>query len=328
MECRRTPERDRMRVVDEINRQDRIDEEAAGWVARLQSSDATEEDRREFAAWLALDPSHAAAYDELGRLWAELKEVPIPSGRLGRLKKARRRASAGLAILAVAFVAAFGAHRVGVVDRWQSDYYTVVGEVRTLRLEDGTRVDLNTDTAIAVRYSPAGRRIDLLRGEAFFDVAKAPGRPFVVDGGALTATALGTRYAVRTASGDAPASAQVAEGRVEVSAGQSRVLLEAGDVARLTERGGIGVARQDVGSDTAWREGKLVFSERPLGEVLDTLQRYRNGRIVVLDDAAARQSVSGIFDLADTDGALDALAASLPVSVTRITGMMVVVRSR
>ncbi len=223
---------------------------------------------------------------------------------------------------------AFGAHRVGVLDRWQSDYYTMVGEVRTIRLEDGSRIVLNTDTAVVVRYSSEERRIELLRGEAFFDVAKAPYRPFVVNGGALSATAIGTQYAVRMASGDMLGSTQVAEGQVEVSTSKNRVRLEAGDMARLTQHGQIKVSREDVGRHTAWRDGKLVFSERPLSEVLEALERYRNGRILILDAAAARQSVSGIFDLADTDGALDALAASLPVSVTRITGMMVLVRSR
>ena len=219
-------------------------------------------------------------------------------------------------------------YRMGLVDRLRADHYTAVGEVRSVTLADGSRVDLNTDTAIVVRYSEGERRILLLRGEAFFEVARNPQRPFVVDGFVLKARAVGTRYVVRAPSDDFTGDVQVEEGQVEVTGGNDRVLLKPGDAASPTREGRLGVTKVDVANETAWRSGKLVFSGQPLRDVLATLERYRHGRIVALDGAAAEQRVSGVFDLKDTDQALRALEENLPVRITRLTGFVVVVRSR
>ena len=307
---------------------DRIAEEAAGWVARLQSSDATEQDRREFQLWLERDPDHQAAYDEFKDLWSDLKDVPIPSNRLKKLRMSRRAVVGNVIAIGVITVLSVTLYRMGFLDRMRADHYTVVGEVRSITLADGSRVDLNTDSAIAVHYSPAERRIKLLRGEAFFDVARNPERPFVVDDTALKARAVGTQYGVRTAFDGSLGDVRVEEGRVEVTGGRDRAVLEAGDVATLNTEGRLVLTKADVAGETAWRSGKLVFSGQSLRDVLATLERYRRGRIVVLDGAAAEQRVSGIFDLNDTDHALRVLQESLPVSVTHLTGLMVVVRSR
>ncbi len=308
---------------------DRIAEEAARWVARLQSGDATEEDRRQFAEWVERDPAHRESFDEFSRLWGDLKDVPIPPDRLKNLKGARRRAAvtrvAGLAVLLL-FSATL--YEMGFLDRLRADHYTAVGEVRSITLVDGTRVDLNTDTAIAVDYSDMARRVRVLRGEAFFNVARNPDRPFTVEDGAISATAVGTRYSLRTADGGFPGDVQVEEGQVVVQSRAERVLVGAGNAANMSGNGHVTVTPYDVTSATAWRSGKLVFSGRPLREVLEVLARYRHGRIFVADEAAAEQRVSGIFDLSDTDEALREIQSSLPVIVNRLTGLAVVVRSR
>lgn len=317
-----------MQRQDDKSTDERVEEAAALWVARLQSGDATERDRLAFDAWLRRDPSHAAAYEEMRGLWADLRNVPIPESRLGRLQRSRRLKSAGAATAVLAMLVAAGLYQAGYYDRWRSDYYTVAGEVRSVRLEDGTRVDLNTDTAIAVRYSSGRRDIRLLRGEAFFDVAKNPQRPFTVDDGALSARAVGTRYSVRKAEGTFRGDVQVEEGRVEVNTSRDRALVQPDQVATVIDADKLAISHADVTSRTAWKEGKLVFSERPLKDVLATLARYRAGRIVLLDAAVGDLNVSGVFDTDNTDEALDALQASLPVSVTRLTDMLVLVRSR
>jgi transmembrane sensor len=307
---------------------ERLAEEAAGWVARLQSSDATDADRDQFQLWLKRDAAHRAAYDEFQHIWAELKEVPISPNRLKKLRASRRKAVSNVVVFGLAGVLSITLYQMGFVDRMRADHFTAVGEVRAVTLADGSRVDLNTDSAIVVRYSAAERRVELLRGEAFFDVVRNADRPFVVGDASLNAKALGTRYGVRAAHGDVLGDVRVEEGRVEVTGTTDRVVLEAGDVASLTAQGRLAVTTADIANETAWRTGKLVFSGQPLGQVLATLERYRRGRIVVLDKAAAEQRVSGIFDLNDTDRALRVLEENLPLSVTHLTGMMVVVRSR
>lgn len=307
---------------------DQIAEEAARWVARLQSSDATERDQREFRLWVQRNPAHQAAYDEFKGLWADLKDVPIPSNRLKKLRMSRRGAIGNLLAIGIIVALSTTLYRGGALDRMRSDYYTAVGEVRSVTLTDGTRVDLNTDTAIIVRFSSHERQIELLRGEAFFNVAHDAARPFVVSDNTLKAKDIGTQYSMRSASSGLGNEVQVEEGSVEVTGKSDQVVLNAGDVASLTAEGRLSVAKADVANDTAWRTGKLVFSGQTLSDVLATLERYRYGRIVVLDRAAAQQKVSGIFDLHDTDQALQVLQDNLPVSVTHLTGMMVVVRSR
>ncbi|MDH4982421.1 FecR family protein [Hyphomicrobium sp. D-2] len=308
---------------------DRVAEEAAGWVARLQSSDATDEDRRKFAEWLERDPAHRDAFNEFNRLWGDLKDIPVPPDQLKKLKRARRRTTvskaAGLAVLVLLSTAMI---QMGYLDRIRADYYTTVGEVRSIVLTDGTRVDLNTNTAIIVDYSENERRVQILRGEAFFDVARNPQRPFIADEGALTAQAVGTQYSMRAADGQFRGDVLVEEGQVAVRSGGTQVLVQAGSAATLTASGDVTVTPLDVSSATAWRTGKLVFSGRPLREVLTVLSRYRHGHIYVVDDAAAEQRVSGIFDLNDTDEALREIESSLPVSVTALPGVAVVVRSK
>lgn len=305
----------------------RVAEEAAGWVARLQSSDATEQDRREFQIWLQQDRHHQEAYEDLRKLWGDLKDVPVSAG-LESLRK-RRRPKVGN-IIALGLIVALSAtlYRLGIIDRLRADYYTGIGQVRSVTLADGTQIDLNTDTAIIVRYSDGERRIKLLRGEAFFSVAKNPERPFISQSDNLRAVARGTRYSMRSASNGYFDDVKVEQGQVEVTGRDDRVVLNANDVASLTTQGRLLATTADVAAETAWRNGKLIFSERPLRDVLAALERYRNGRIIVLDQAAADRSVSGIFDVTDTDQALHALAENLPVRVTRLTGIIIIVQSR
>jgi transmembrane sensor len=312
----------------DVDADERLAEIAAGWVARLQSSDATEKDWAAFQRWRSEHASHAAAYAELSALWSDLKDVSLASSTKVRKTKVSRPAAASIVAICLIGVLSLTLYRMGLIDRWRSDYYTGVGEVRAITLEDGTRIDLNTDTVIAVQYSQAERRVVLLRGEAFFDVAKNPQRPFVVESELLSATAIGTHYAVRARSSSQPQQVQVEEGRVAVQGPRDAAVLASGDAAILDAEGALNVGRADVANETAWRDGKLVFSGIPLHDVLETLSKYRYGRIVIVDDAAANEKVSGVFDLKDTDGALRVLETSLPVTITRITGILTIVGSQ
>jgi transmembrane sensor len=317
-----------MAEPDDRSREERRSEEAAGWVARLQSSDATAADREGFAAWCARDPKNAEAYQDFSSLWGELKEAPVPKDRLRKLHSARRtRRAAGLGVLLLA-AAGLGVSQSGWVDRLQADHSTGVGEIRSVALPDGSRVVLNTDTALRLRFDGSRRQVELLRGEAYFEVAPMPTRPFIAVGETLEATALGTRFAMQLSHDGRGPDVAVEEGRVAVRTQGAQAELKAGDEATLGSDGRLVLSRPDVAEQVAWKDGKLVFSDRPLAEVLTTLGRYRRGRILVLDDRAARQRISGVFDVADTDDALATLEASLPISVTRLTGLMVIVRSR
>lgn len=317
-----------MTTKGDSSRQDKLAREAAGWVARLQSSDATDRDRHAFEEWLSKDPAHRAAYDEFKGLWAALEHVPIPTDRLRKLRLSRRAAIANIAGLCLVAALSVSLYRMGLVDRFRADHYTSVGEVRSVELEDGTKVTLNTDTAIALHFTDIERRIELLRGEAFFDVRPDPARRFVVTDETMRATAIGTRYGVRAPSSGFAGDVQVEEGIVDVRHAQEQATLRAGDVATVTDDGTLAIGKTDVASAVSWKDGQLVFSNQPLGAVLATLERYRHGRIIILGDEVARLHVSGIFDVGDTDEALRIISGSLPVRVTYLTRMMIVVRAR
>ncbi|KQP30643.1 iron dicitrate transport regulator FecR [Methylobacterium sp. Leaf104] len=302
----------------EVEREDPVYEAAAGWVARLSSPDATEADRGAFEAWHAADPAHAEAYAEMEALWQTLGHVPD--------RRHRRSLPKGLAGVAVAMVlCAALAVQLGLVDRLRCDLWSGVGDITHATLADGSRIDLNTDTAIALHFSETERGIELLRGEAFFDVVPDPRRPFVVHGDELSVRAVGTRFFVRAGGTDKPAG--VVEGSVDVTASGRPVRVSAGEALIHANGAPLSVVRADVDRATAWRAGRLVFTGERLSTVLAELDRYRRGAIVLLDAAAGERRVTGSFDATDTDEALDAIASSMGVSITRLSPLLILVGS-
>lgn len=291
-------------------------EEAAGWVARLSSSDATDADRRAFEAWRSADPAHAEAYAEMDALWRKLGRLPDPRRRPGT-----PRALAGIAF--VALVAGTLAYQQGLVDWLRADLWSGVGNVEHARLADGSRVDLNTDTALALHFTEQEREIELLRGEASFDVVPDPDRPFTVRGNGLSIRAVGTRFFVRADGSENPVG--VAEGRVEVSAAGHRAILEAGEAVKVGADANLSVTASDVDRKMAWRDGRLIFAGQPLSTVLAELGRYRHGRILLLERKLGERRVTGAFDLHDTDEALDVIAATMGVRVRRLSPLLVLV---
>jgi transmembrane sensor len=216
------------------------------------------------------------------------------------------------------------ASQSGLADWFRSDLWSGVGEIAHATLADGSRVDLNTGTALALHFTETERRVELLRGEALFDVARDPARPFVVEGGGVSVRAVGTVFFVRADGATAPVG--VAEGRVDVTDSGRHLQVSAGEALRRQE-GGATVVKADMGRATAWRDGHVVFAGERLADVLSDLARYRRGRIVLLDSRLGERRVTAAFDPRDTDDALDALAATLGLRVTRLTPLLVLVGS-
>ena len=305
-------------------------EEATTWFVRLRADLVSADDRRAFEAWLAHDPAHPEAYAQAEALWGEIGGMPdprlqdppydrsahpAPQVRFRRWQAVRTCGAAAC----VALVAVVGLWSAGGYDWLRADHVTAVGETRRVTLADGTTLQLNTDTAVAVDFSQSRRRVELYRGQAYFAVAKDESRPFEVIAGQGLTRALGTAFDVL----DAARSVTVAveEGKVRVSRpqgpGTESVTLGAGEAARYGRSGVIEVRQGDLA--TAWRQGKLVFSSRPLGDVVAELDRYRPGAIVVLDSRIAQARFTGVLDLRDTDQALAAIEGSLAVDVLKVT---------
>jgi len=325
-----------------------IVEEATAWFVRMTSDRVSETDRRAFRAWLDRDPEHHAAYAEAEALWSMLADIPDPreaSGTWSRLSGVahrrgadvrawhRRRPRQAAAMAASLLMAGLlGLWTVGGMDGLRADHSTAVGETREIVLTDGSRVHLNTDTALSVDLGHGCRCVEILRGEAFFTVAPEPGRPFRVAAGDWTAEALGTAFSVRQTGG--MIGVAVTESRVRVApagAGADdarRSTLSAGEVLRFVPEDGVEMGPADVAALTAWRQGRLVFADKRLRTVVEEIDRYRPGTILFLDGAVADERLTGVFRLDDTDHALAAIETALPVDVIRVTPWLTLLRAR
>lgn len=208
---------------------------------------------------------------------------------------------------------------------WTADQRTLAGEQRVLTLDDGSRVTLAGDSAINLSLSGRQRHITLLRGRVYFQVARDPKRPFVVEAGEARVRVTGTRFEVRRDGGDR-VRLTVAEGEVIASGGDRRLTLRAGEQVhwlrdRLGDR-----HRVDVDRVLAWLEGRLVFRDQPLRDVLRELAPHHPDRLLLLDQGLAERRLSGTFNIGDPDAALSALSQTLPLTVRRLPGVVILSR--
>ncbi|HYG27473.1 MAG TPA: FecR domain-containing protein, partial [Caulobacteraceae bacterium] len=264
-------------------------QDAAGWVARLASDQRTRADEEAFEAWLADDPTHAAAYAEHAELWAglgalgandEARSVLIGEEPLARPRPhVSRRAAIGAFGSAIA--ASLAVIALPPVQELRGVYRTRKGEQRQLILDDGSRLMLDTDTRIRVRYSDAERRLTLDRGRAYFKVAKDAARPFRVFVGADEVRALGTAFDVRKDRTGVKVTLE--EGVVAVYRESSpreegvrmpSAVLRPGQQARIAGPQAVRVAAVDLEREQAWRYGRLVLDEAGLAEAVADLNRY------------------------------------------------------
>jgi transmembrane sensor len=314
-----------------------IEAEAAEWVIRLDESRPLPADERyALDCWLAKNPAHKAAFEYAQCIWSDLAALKTAPGELARdtvrydhgspiVPFRRHRITRGM-VLRAASVVALVVVATGLGAFWfgdpilmlEADYRTAPGESRRVTLVDGSIVQLNTDSAMAVHFDGQERRVELLSGKAYFTVAPLQGaesRPFVVGSTNGSARALGTQFQVNR-EGDGT-DVTVAEHKVQVSMAESGdgpdfVLLSPGQAVHYDHASGLGpVTQTDVGRATAWRRGQLVFDRVRLADVVAELSRYRRGRIIIADTNLADRKVSGVFETADLDEALASITQEL-----------------
>jgi transmembrane sensor len=283
---------------------------AIAWWMRLDSGASTPAEREAFAAWLTAEAANKAAFDDICRLWGDL-EILRP-----RLQPAARASSPphltrlriGAALAGLALALALSYDELAI--RWRAGHLTGTGELRSLVLEDGSRVELGPDSALETNFAGGERRVTLLRGEAWFAVAPDSARPFSVATPAGTATALGTAFDVSIQG--ARTEVTVTEHRVRLSGAGPSVIVEQGAQSAFAP-GVAAVSPYPVDMDqvTAWRRGKLIFDDKPLAEVLATLSRYRRGYVALVDPSLRGRRVTGVFETRDPEAALRAIQKSL-----------------
>lgn len=299
-------------------------EAAIGWWVRLDAGALSHAELSAFRAWLAKDQANGAAFDEICDLWGELAKLRryLPADHSEAPHRRWRWPVAVSALVAVVLVAFLAFDDLWIF--WHADYLTGTGEVKTVALEDGSRVELSASTAIAKNYSGGQRRLTLLKGEAWFEIAPDPSRPFMVEAAGGTTTALGTAFDIATVP--ARTEITVTERRVTVAAAGKEVVVETGQQTAYGRYLSILPPYSvDTGDATAWRRGKLIFQDKPLGEVVEILGHYHHGLFWIAPSIRDRR-VSGLFSTANPLAAIRAIELSLGLRATYLGDFLVLLR--
>ena len=296
--------------------------EALEWFVRMRDEKISDADRCAFQAWLDESEANVAAWERAEALWERFDIVQPEIQRIRRSQSLLNRRAVLFGGL-VALTGAAGAYVVNRPDLF-ADYVTDVGERRTFKLLDGSMVELGSYSALSANFTEGSRQLFLYRGQAFFDVAAAE-NPFIVNVAGGATQALGTRFDLKYV--DDQVTVTVSEHAVSVRMGVSPALtVKQGWQVAYGSGSGLGqVTQADLASAEAWRRDRIVFQDVPLRRVLVELERYRRGRIVLMDKSLGDTPVTAIFDARQVDGALQTIADTLPIRLLHATRYMTIV---
>lgn len=314
--------------------------EASAWIVRLHGPHRTADLEAGFRAWLAADPENARQFERVTEVW-DAGATPVPGvARVGHWQTDSRRTAAPSWLLAAAVAIVFIA-----AGFWSANYFwlnptyaTGIGEQRIVRLSDGTRITLNSDSRVAINYRDVERRVRIDRGEAYFDVAKDASRPFLVRVGEHEVRALGTTFVVRY---DALRTAvTLVEGKVSVSSlpaastiferldAAPRAQLAAVEATVLAPGQRLVFAKSEapkldeprIEALTAWRRGEVMLDKTDLAEAIAEMNRYDQTALVIDDAGIAQLKVSGIYHTADNENFAAMISRLYGLQVTHREG--------
>jgi transmembrane sensor len=312
-----------------------IEERAAHWLARRQEPQWSSADQAKLDAWLQESTSHEVAFLRLEYGWSKvdrltvLRKPPVPRQEIEESRPATARsvrrplawlAAAAALVMSVALLYFYG-------DVFTRDLYaTTIGGHEVVPLPDGSRIELNTDTRVRTSFSADTRSVWLERGEAYFDVARDPARPFVVYAGNRRVTVLGTKFSVRLDPDANRVQLAVAEGRVQfeqlrvsepappmIATGGEKVIAEGASLRRESR------SAEAVKTDLSWRQGVLMFDHTTLAEAAEEFNRYNRKRLVV-ESAAAEIRIGGSFEAANVDGFVRLLHDTFGLTIAETDG--------
>ncbi|HEX7815187.1 FecR family protein [Dyella sp.] len=320
-------------------------DEAERWFVRLLEEDCPPRIREEFERWRAADPGNAQAYREVEYLWKQsgdaIKDAAVAAAARRALHHAPAEPSflrrlrwwfpaAGLALAGILAVVAIPHFSAPVIPEG-AHYVAMAGQQRTVQLSDGSSVLLNTDTEIVERYSDRTRRVDLVRGQAQFQVQGNKAWPFVVFAQHGTVTAVGTQFQVRI-NGDTT-GVVLLKGKVDVATeapdGPTRsVTLNAGQQVAFDRSGRIeNVQPADTELAKGWTQGKLFAHDWRLVDLLAEMNRYSATQLSIGDASLQDLRISGAFRTGDQENLILALQSGWPIRAERVKPGQVVLRS-
>lgn len=316
---------------------------AADWHGRLDEDDSART-HAEFDAWLAADPRNKAAFEAVEQTWGSLAAARVDA----RVLKMRRealsathrlrffRVAAAAAVVGIAVAIGYavapsfrsGPAPSGMIMRAATEggaFRTAVGERSNITLSDGSSVVLNTNSRIEVRYTAEQRSVRLLAGQAWFQVAKNPERPFVVEAGDRRVTALGTAFDVRMDRHDS-VQVTLAEGKVSVEPILSPLarlispppvpeLLVAGEALIVSDDASVEKRKADLTKLVSWRQGQVVFDNDTLETAIAEINRYSSTRIELADPSLGQLRVSGVFKAGHSESFVETVTGHYPLQI-------------
>lgn len=298
-------------------------EQAADWQMRLQEDP---EAHAAFEQWLQASAEHRSAWQTMEKLWGALGEItpasaapppqrptPVPAIRP---KRRRRWLSVSIAagVCAVAVIIAPEATLA-----LRSDYHTGVGETRAVQLADGSTVTLSPQSALRLTGSDA-RQVELLQGQAYFQVAPDQQHPFIARAGELSVRVLGTAFDLELHADSAEVALEHGQVQAENAQPPLSERLMPGQRLKLSWPSGLVERSQlDPSQVASWRSGSLFVENQTVADIVAHLQRYTPGWIIITDPALKQRRITGVFDLENPTRALAALAQSLSVQSRQMT---------
>ncbi|MBL8773555.1 MAG: FecR domain-containing protein [Phenylobacterium sp.] len=291
--------------------------QASAWLVRLSAGDGGESEALAFDAWLDETPGNREAYAAALATWHEYSagadavgvEIARPARRPVSLSRRWMAGAGGLAIAATVALAVLPA-----LTTTTATYATTKGEHRQVALADGSKIDLNAETRLSVKYGLLRREVTLTDGEALFDVAHDTRRPFTVAAAGRMVRVLGTQFDVRSRSGDVVVT--VARGRVEVrpnATSTQAFTLVRGQRLEVERTGRAQLHTVDPQEAYSWRAGRLVYRNQPLAEVVADLNRQFVQQVEIGDPALAQTPITGVIVLDDPQSVVARLSLMLPI---------------
>lgn len=315
---------------------DPLKKEALNWVRRLTGGTVTAADAEQLRLWRARSPQHAAAFAAASRLWRDLH----PAGENLRRREAQaasrsvfmgRRAFIGGGLAAASIAAGAYVAVRPPLDLWPSlnelaaDYRTRPGEQREIALSDDISIRLNTRTSIARQPIEAGiERVKLIAGEASFSNF-GRGHTLAVAAADKQITAIAARFDVSYLQNDEGSSvcATCLQGELQVERGADQTVISAGQQLRYMPDGAKQIKQVDLDIVSAWHQGALVFRATPLQEVIDEVNRYRAGKVIVTNAELGRAPVSGRFRISRIDDILIQIEQAFGAKLRMLPGGLV-----
>jgi transmembrane sensor len=312
--------------------------EASVWIVRLHGGQRSPELEAGFHRWLKSHPDNTAEFERVTAVWDAAPHASTAGlPRVTQWQQPRRR-SHSWAIAAALLLTVVAGTLLASYLTHDPEYVTAVGEQRTVPLDDGSRIALNSNSKIKIEYTQKRRGVRLLQGEAFFEVAHNQIRPFIVIAGGSQVTAVGTAFEVRyepdhidvtlvegkinVTTADSVASSSNPQGPNAAAATTNGYVMTAGERLRIVKGSPTKRDSPRLDAVTAWRRGEVMLDDTPLSDAVTEMNRYNKSALVIDESQIANLHVSGIYRTGDSESFAQTVAQLYGLSVSQNGGQI------